>query len=69
MKIFYWLISFLWIPVGRISFVLYELKRRKLPVSTIWRERLYKLMLLDSGFFGFFTPFLTKWANKNSRQK
>jgi hypothetical protein len=64
-----WLILLLWQPIGRIHQVWY-LYLKGVTLKEILTKIMYRIMLLESGLLGPFTPFVNKrWRNKQGKHK
>jgi hypothetical protein len=57
--LFWWnLILSFWILAGRLCFVIDICLRLHIPIYKIFIIKQYHLMLVDAGFYGYFTPLL-----------
>jgi hypothetical protein len=72
------LITTLWIPLGRVYMVLWTIWRtQQLPwfrwfprfLLQLFTERIYRIMLLESGIFGLSTPFFNHFIRKRKKIK
>lgn len=51
----YWIIL-LWIPVGRLYIVGWQLYKAGVTWKEIFTKQIYRIMIVESGIFGFLTP-------------
>lgn len=60
----YWIVL-LWIPIGRIYIVGYQLYKAGVTWKELFTKKIYRIMLIESGIFGVFTPILNWMVRRN----
>lgn len=61
-------IILLWIPIGRIYIVGWQLYKAGVTWRELFTKRIYRIMLVESGVFGFLTPFFN-WLVRRKAPK
>ena len=59
----------IWIPLGRLCFIVYELRRLKITLWELLTTPMYHKIVVEQGFFGLLTPFFLWLVHRPSYLK